>query len=199
MMAADFDSVVHHWAGQGLNYYVLARLLWNPSADVEVIVDDYCRKGFGPAAPAVRAYFDALQGQTSALAAAMPAAFRGWNREFPETMLQQFSPEALAALRGHLDKARQLAAGDARVLERIDFLARGLEYARLQTEAVRAVQAAGQGGDAAAARAAVEARERFLRENLYGFALGVSNIAWFQASRKTLFFGSTQAAKGQKK
>ena len=193
MMAADFDSVVHHWAGQGLNYYVLARLLWNPSADVEAIIDDYCHKGFGPAVPAVRAYFDALERQTSALAAAMPADFRGWNKEFPPAMLQQFSPQALAAMRGHLDKARQLAAGDARVLERIEFLAKGLEYARLQTEAVRAVAAAEQAKDWAPARAAVEARERLLRENLYGFALGVSNIEWLQALRRSTFFGRAAA------
>ncbi len=197
MMAADFDSLTHHWAAQGLNYYVLARLLWNPSADVDAIMDDYCRTGFGPAAPAVREYFDALERQTSALAAALGGTFRGWNKEFPQALLQQFSPEALAPLRGRLDRARQLvedpprwrAAGDPRALERIEFLARGLDYARFQTAAVLAIQAAGQGGDWAPARAAVEARERLLSENLYGFALGVPNIAYLQASRKTFFFG----------
>jgi hypothetical protein len=189
MMAADFDSLTHHWAGQGLNYYVLSRLLWNPSADVEAIIDDYCRKGFGPAAPAVRAYFDGLERQTTALAAAVEPGTRGWSKEVPEAMLKAFAPQALAPLRVHLDKARQQAAGDARVLERIEFLAKGLEYARLQSAALAAVEAATQGGDWAPARAAVEAREKLLRENLYGVALGVPNIAYLEASRKTTFFG----------
>jgi hypothetical protein len=38
MIAAEFDSVLHHWATQFLNYYVLAKLLWDPSQDAEAIV-----------------------------------------------------------------------------------------------------------------------------------------------------------------
>jgi hypothetical protein len=34
MMGTDFDSCCHNWATQGLNYYVVARLHWNPEQDV---------------------------------------------------------------------------------------------------------------------------------------------------------------------
>jgi hypothetical protein len=32
MMGTDFDACCHHWATHGLNYYVVARLHWNPPA-----------------------------------------------------------------------------------------------------------------------------------------------------------------------
>ena len=46
MMGTDFDSCCHNWATQGLNYYVVARLHWNPEQDVDAIVDDYLPGGF---------------------------------------------------------------------------------------------------------------------------------------------------------
>ena len=61
MMGTDFDACCHNWATQGLNYYVVARLHWNPEQDVNAIVDDYCQAGFGPAARSVRRYFDGLE------------------------------------------------------------------------------------------------------------------------------------------
>ncbi len=48
MMGTDFDSCCHHWATQGLNYYVVARLHWNPEQDVDAIIDDYCQAASGP-------------------------------------------------------------------------------------------------------------------------------------------------------
>ena len=48
MVGTDFDACLHNWATHGLNYYVLAKLLWNPDADVDALIDEYCRSGFGP-------------------------------------------------------------------------------------------------------------------------------------------------------
>ncbi|MEA3401098.1 MAG: DUF4838 domain-containing protein, partial [Armatimonadota bacterium] len=36
--------------GVGLNYYVMARLLWDPKADVDALVRRYCHAAWGPAA-----------------------------------------------------------------------------------------------------------------------------------------------------
>ena len=68
MFAAEFDALIGHWATQGLNYYVLAALLWNPQANVDDLVDDYCAAGFGPAAADIRAYFDELERMTDEVA-----------------------------------------------------------------------------------------------------------------------------------
>ena len=45
----------------GLNYYVAAKLLWNPDLDPEAVVDDYCEKAFGgDAAHVMGRYFRLL-------------------------------------------------------------------------------------------------------------------------------------------
>ena len=35
LIGTDFDSCCHNWATQGLNYYVCAKLHWNPRLDVD--------------------------------------------------------------------------------------------------------------------------------------------------------------------
>ena len=123
MLGTDFDACCHHWATQGLNYYVVARLHWNPEQDVDALVDDYCRSGFGPAAKSVRRYFDRLE-------AAMN-----------ETALKKakgvatFHPEALVGLRKELEQARREAGTDAIVVKRVAFLELGLRWTELESRA----------------------------------------------------------------
>src|SRR3954468_23002737 len=95
MMGTDFDSCCHHWATQGLNYYVVARLHWNPEQDVDALVDDYCRAGFGGAPGSVPRYFNRLETLMNEAAARKGKATAA------------FSPEALAGLRRELEQARK--------------------------------------------------------------------------------------------
>ena len=64
------DSVWEHWATQGPQYYAMAQIVWNPGADGKAILDDYYRRGFGPAASEVRAYFEAMEHARAAHVAA---------------------------------------------------------------------------------------------------------------------------------
>src|SRR5690606_32167426 len=41
MIGMDLDIVYGHWALQGLQYYVIAKLTWDPHRDVDEIIDDY--------------------------------------------------------------------------------------------------------------------------------------------------------------
>ena len=41
---AQYDCVTGHWGTNGLNYYVLARLLWDPWQDVDALVAEYCAR-----------------------------------------------------------------------------------------------------------------------------------------------------------
>ena len=63
--SSKFDYVqgqLHaHWGTQGITFYVLSKLAWNPYADVDALIHDYCSKGFGPAGPAIERYFRTLQ------------------------------------------------------------------------------------------------------------------------------------------
>ena len=55
------------YANSGLTNYVGAKLLWNPDADVDAIIDDYCTNGFGKAAKPMKEYFDLVEKYTTKL------------------------------------------------------------------------------------------------------------------------------------
>ena len=56
-----FDSIDECWPTQGPLYYLMAHLAWNPYQDGSAIMDDYYRRGFGPAAGQVKAYWTLLE------------------------------------------------------------------------------------------------------------------------------------------
>jgi hypothetical protein len=119
LKGTDFDSCAHHWATEGLNYYVLARLLWQPDADADALVEDYCRSGFGKGWQQVREYFARIEAITDEIAA----------KELPVTA--PYTPERVAELDALLDAA-QAADEDETVRRRVAFLRRGLAFAPLQ-------------------------------------------------------------------
>ena len=69
MLFARWDCHFHHWATNGLNYYVLAKLLWDPYSDVDELINEYCTIGFGTAAEEVHEYFNEIERLTTATAA----------------------------------------------------------------------------------------------------------------------------------
>jgi hypothetical protein len=166
MMGTDFDSCCHNWATQGLNYYVVARLQWDPDLDVDALVDDYCRAGFGPAAKSVRRYFDrleALMNDAAATKTNAPAAL---------------TPEALTALRKDLDQARKEAGDDPVVAKRLDFLDLGLRWTALETRAHAFL--ADPKADREAAKQTLDERFALMREvfRKTPLALNVAYISW---------------------
>jgi hypothetical protein len=156
MVGADFDVAVHDWATRGLNYYVLAKLLWNPCSPVEPIVDDYCHAGFGPAAAQVRQYFNGLAIATAEVARKMGTFATEMREEevgvplppvreqMQRSLLAVYDKKRLDSLSQQLNEARTAAGDNELVRQRIDFLARGLEYARFQ---VASYAAEYEGGD----------------------------------------------------
>lgn len=122
LLATDFDSCMHHWATQGVNYYVLARLLWHPDANVDDILNDYCHAGFAEAAPQIRTYLARLEAITDAAA-----------KDELQPVLA-YKSEVIAELTGLLAEA-DLATKDEKVHRRIAFLRDGLEFTALQNRA----------------------------------------------------------------
>jgi len=49
-----------NWAGSSPSLYLAYKLMWDPTADAEAIVGDYCEKFFGPAAAPMRRYLDLM-------------------------------------------------------------------------------------------------------------------------------------------
>ena len=51
----------HSWPTQGPLYYLMTQLAWNPDQDGYKILDDYYRRGFGPAAGQLKAYWTLME------------------------------------------------------------------------------------------------------------------------------------------
>jgi predicted choloylglycine hydrolase len=122
------------FATNGINYYVLGRLLWNRKASAAEALDDYCRSGFGPAAGPVKRFLNGFAGR--------------WRRTEGGTRLRPvpnkrlvggrlYSEQFLARRRDDLDAADEKAGSDADVRARIEFLRKGLEYTTLYCRAAR--------------------------------------------------------------
>jgi hypothetical protein len=167
MMGTDFDSCCHNWATQGLDYYVVARLHWDPEQGVDAVVDDYCKAGFGPAARSVRRYFDRLEALMDEAAAKDRKA------------VSAFTPEALAGLRKELRQARRDAGDDVVIGKRVEFLEIGLRWTEAEARA-HAFLADLARADKAAARKALDERYALMRE-VFGkmpLAVNVAYVSW---------------------
>ncbi len=116
MLGTDFDSCCHNWATQGLNYYVLERLLWDPDQDVDAILDDYCRAGFESGAEAVKRYFLRVEQITDQIAAGQLRIVTPYTREVVDE------------LRTILDEAAEATRDEPDAKRRVAFLRDGLEY-----------------------------------------------------------------------
>jgi hypothetical protein len=167
MMGTDFDSCCHNWATQGLNYYVVARLHWDPEQDVDALVDEYCRAGFGPAARSVRRYFDGLEAVLDRAAARKTPAVAG------------FTAEAVAGLRKELEQARKEAADDAVIAKRIAFLEVGLRWTEVEARA-HALLADPAKADKQAVKKTLDGRFALMRQVFREtpLALNVAYVAW---------------------
>ncbi len=170
MMGTDFDACCHHWATQGLNYYVVARLQWDPEQDVDALVDDYCRAGFGPAAKSVRRYFDRLEALMNEV-----AARKG-------KVTTAFGAEAVAGLRKELEQARREAGDDPAVAKRIAFLDLGLRWTAVEAQAHALLE--DPKADQEAAKRALGERSALMREIFREepLALNVAYISWGEDS-----------------
>ena len=117
----DFDCNEGFWGGKGLIYYTLSKAMWNPDRlSFDDIVDDYCRAGFGEAAPQVRKYFDELE-KVFDQAAAKECDY-----------CDIFTIAKIDELKAILDEAEN-ASSDAMVKQRVQFLKKGLELGRFST------------------------------------------------------------------
>jgi len=127
----------------GLNNYILARLLWNPSADVKAIQADDVEKGFGTAAGPMTRYFGRieerwkqLRGKPVDMDAAAVAQYR--------TVAEAYPPQFRAACREDLAEAARLAEGQDR--ERVRIAQTKLAVCRPDAERGREDAAAAGGG-----------------------------------------------------
>jgi Domain of unknown function (DUF4838) len=171
------------FALNGLNYYTLGRLLWDPQADVKAIEHDYVEKGFGRAAPAVARYYDRLAAAWNATdgSAGMNnprlADYQSMRKAYPKSLRD--------ACRADLAEAASLAESAGR--DRVRFLETGFRYFEMTMDAIDKTQPLPEAGwklgrtltapanpDMAAferARSAWEDRARYVESHRDDFSL----------------------------
>ncbi|NLX96880.1 MAG: DUF4838 domain-containing protein [Rhodopirellula sp.] len=171
LVGTDFDSCTHNWATEGLNFYVLSRLLWNPEADADAMIDDYCQAGFGRSWREVRRYFDRIEQTTSLIAT------EGLGLTVP------YTPQVVAELKSLLDAADN-AADDDTIRRRVTFLRRGLEFTALQHKAHALIESAEEGRVSPELKASlriVQQEKWLLMRRIFRedpMAINVAGIAW---------------------
>ena len=178
MLFTDFDCNFMHWSTNGLNYYVLAELLWDPNQKVDDIVNDYCRAGFGTAAKPIRGYFDTLEKITTDYAAKNTYHSYYTSGRNPEELAAQYPDKVVADLRARLDEADRLAGSDEVIRKRIQFLRTGLDFTPIIRDYLIARADVRKGQTDAKARQddARNRREAWFKANGYSWALGIGSI-----------------------
>jgi hypothetical protein len=131
VMGQDWHGMLGNWATQGLNYYVVAKMLWNPAQDVEALIEDYLVSAYGPPAlPAMRRYFDKLEPLTDEIRADTGYYLTG-PKENPEPVLKHYTAARLDELERCLSEARDATAPGSPERRRVELNLLGLEYTRL--------------------------------------------------------------------
>lgn len=127
--------------------YLLALLSWDPTANREAALHDFCDKAFGPKAGAVMYdLFESVEDWVEKGVEGLPnnhgRAFRHYNwagyAEINRAMTTIFSPEFSAMCEKKLAKARKLAEKPV-WKDRIGYIATGLEFAKLTTESLQSL------------------------------------------------------------
>lgn len=197
MLATDMDSIFDNWATQGLEYYVAARMSWDPMQSYDALLDDYCRSGFGAGAEQVKEYFQLVDKEI------VPVVVNG-RGQFPK-----ITQQTLDQMRALLVAAGKATANDPETHRRVDFLRAGFEFTAISAEAHRlkdaVVSSAEKGGettDLAAAQAVLERRWQMMRALFDRQPLAV-NVAVVAANDRPLidplkWKGPSEATKARK-
>ncbi len=136
LMGVDIDNMVQIWAGSGLNFYVACKLFWDPQADVDALIRDYCEKGFGPAGPAMQVYFNEIEKITNRIAQTEEAGTHPLGLPGGESsgfgLSIYFTPQVTAGLHKLLDDAVARAGDDDTIKARIAFVRNAIAYGELE-------------------------------------------------------------------
>lgn len=195
MFATDFSAILNNWSTHGLNYYVLARMLWDPSLDVDALVEDYCRSGFGEAWEDVMEYFNKVREVTDLIAIEAGEQLEEELRDeeaiiprertrFATQLVGAYSEEVLADLRATLERALEQDENEL-VQQRIEFLMTGLDYADLTA----AVHRAREENDREAGEALFRERYELMRDLFLdgSYAIGSPQRSWRETALQRTF------------
>lgn len=125
------DANWEHWSTHGPQYYLMARLIWDSSVDGDAVLDDYYRRGYGPAASDIKAYWDLFEGAREEYIS-KNNAFDTKKDKYKLSNL--YTPELLSKAEKILDRADAKVIDNPKYRDRVAFTRAGLEYTKLMAE-----------------------------------------------------------------
>ncbi len=132
------DSAWEHWATQGPQYYLMAQLAWDPHRDGRAVLDDYYRRGFGPAAEQLRDYWNTMERARDAFLAA-PGLVLGSRGRFAKIPIVRrvYNTPMLDRAEALLARAAERTADGPEVYrKRVAFVRAGFDVVRLLVETI---------------------------------------------------------------
>lgn len=180
LIGTDFDSLTGQYATQGPNLYMLARLHEAPELTPARVLDEYYA-AFGPAAAAVRAYFDHWAEVSAAVTDEQyAAADLHWSRFYRDADTI-FTPAVMARGAELLRRAAAAAQGDAPAAARVRFLNEGLRNAELVLATQRAFREYRQRGDLETYTAALAELDAFRASCEGDLVANMAYLAWSES------------------
>jgi hypothetical protein len=122
------QSTLTDWRLDGPLYYVIARLLWDPSLDPREIAADWAAHMFGDASPAMLAFYDSVE-------QSVKASGQSYSERPPAQVPGLYAPSHLAAAKAHLADALRLASSEE-VRERIEGIRTVFDYGCLAIQGI---------------------------------------------------------------
>lgn len=154
------DTWRQNWATQGPQYYLMAALAYDPLQDGAAVLQDYYRRGFGPAAGEIEQYWKLLERAHDKITASPEVKTSSRYRfSLPPLFQQIYSEEFLKEADALLHAADlKAAAGPEVYRQRIAFVRAGLEFTRLMMQGAEVMTKVreSKGKDADAVRAGIE-------------------------------------------
>lgn len=182
----EVDTLPRNWATQGVQYYLLAPLAYDPYQDGNALLKDYYRREFGPAAAEIEQYF-ALMEQAHEEILKRIVHSGGKAREMIGVCQEVYTPDLLFQAEQAIRRAEaRSAAGPDLFRRRVAFIRTGFDYVRLQVEIISTMKIVreSRGKAVDAVRKAVDLcamREKMLKENP---PYAVSEAQWYHQARK---------------
>jgi hypothetical protein len=123
------DYFGENWANQWPMYYLLTKLLWDHTLDIDEVMDEAYEKLFGPAAEHVKAYYEATEDVI-----VNSRGFTSWDFK---TMTLMWTEERLDEFQDHLDLAFAATTESTNYRFRVEWVQAGLDWSKAVMECVR--------------------------------------------------------------
>ena len=141
-----FEASGDRWVCDLLNGYVFSKVMWDWNTDVEKLLNDHCRRMYGPAAPQMNKFYRELENLwMNQVLGELVQTSDGDDWKIPtrrRLYTEIYSPSKIKEINDLLDQAEKTVARSPQCLSRVKFMRKELwqpvvdEASKFQSEAV---------------------------------------------------------------